>query len=536
MMNQITHLCIESKPNEGGTLLTWQLGSIPVTKICLSEGARYDLTVTATLTNLVLVIGDEVVEPSRIHQSADSTTYLWRFSPDFYAGEVEIELLNRDCSVFCERADVSPDPKKLGQAFYREILEDLEARVASCLYGGKAGALRIKHSGEQHPPMAFMAMLVGKIDSIERAFANIASAPHRTLISDRSEVKLHQVRRIDAVTILSTTHRPTLVASMRGIEGSSRRETINVPRRQHSFDTASNRIVLGYIDSIVRRCQMLRKALSSECDPGDTDVLESGKKQRWSSKLATLEARIAKLSTETFLDGLKPRSESSGAYIAIARHPAYNRFCRIARQILNPVTKLAVDSEQLLTLKSTYQLYEYWTFFVVLDEVQKQFPQLNWTNHFGLKKHELFHTLASGSAATGNDVNVSIKVEFQRNFGNQTVPYAVSSPCRPDVVVEFIRQGWSRPKFIVLDAKYRSMPTSIQKGINDMHVYRDSIRYSLNEPAIASAFILTPRKLQLPIFDSAFQSKHGIGAIQVSPGDVSGLAAILQSSLHDANV
>jgi len=532
-MAKSTRFQIERIFGDCNSTCLWDSHEMMDSPIRLSEGFRYRFSASSN-DDLTLFIGDEYAEPVLVQTTPDSTKQTWIYSPDFYAGEVEIQLMSKGRRVLSCRADVSPDPTKLGQAYYREILEDLETRASSCLYGGKAGGHRIKRSGENYPPMAFMAMLGGRIESFERAFAAIVSSPHRNLVSTRQDIKLHQVKRIDAVTVRSTARRPSLVASIRGIEGSSHRETINVPKRQHSFDTAPNRITLGFLEAIVRRCQELQGSLLSQTDSDESETLVSTKKERWSMRLAELEGRISRLSKSSFLDDLKPRSESSGAYIAIARHPAYNRFCRIAREILNPITQLAVESDHLLTLKSTFQLYEYWTYFAVLDEFRKRCPTLVWTNDLGLTKNELFHTLKSDSAATGTDGALTIRIAFQQSF-HQGQPYTISRACRPDIVVQISSPLWERPCWILLDAKYRSMLGSIQSGIDDMHVYRDSIRYSPTEPAVSAAFILTPRALNLPIYDPAFHAEHGIGAIQVSPENVTGLSSVVDRAMQNLN-
>ena len=85
----------------------------------------------------------------------------------------------------------------------------------------------------------------------------------------------------------------------------------------------------------------------------------------------------------------------------------------------------------------------------------------------------------------------------------------------------------------VFDAKYRAANASIQAGIDDMHIYRDSIRYSPDQIAIESAFILTPIETSMSVFDTDFQQTHGIGAIQFSPLTSCKLSTVLKRLVFD---
>lgn len=521
-MNLLRNFRIEQELVHEQPIPIWESGASHEVRLC--EGRHYRLTASSLEPELALFVGDTKIVPSRVHQSTDSTVKAWNYSPEFFAGEIEIKLVDENSIVFSCHADVSPDSRKLGRTHYHELLEDLESRASSCLYGGRAGGLRTQRGGERYPPIAFLSQLSSQIDKLTKSFAAIVKAPHRNLVSIRHEAKIHQVRRIDAATVRSVARRPTLVAAIRGIVGARQQDRVNVPRRQHTFDTAPNRIALGYINALCRQCESLRDALIAD---EDLETLEETQKGRWLERLSSLQSRVDKFLQVPFFDGLKPRSEDGGAYIAVARHPEYNRFCRIARQILNPVTMLAVDSEQLMTLKPSYQLYEYWTFFAVADEIQNMDLGLTWTADFNLTEGSLFHSLRSKSKFVGVSDDLTVKVIFQANFSGGS-PYSVTRACKPDIVVEIQHASWARPKRIVLDAKYRSAQGSIQTGIDDMHVYRDSVRYTRDEPAIESAYILTPIELDGKIYDPEFQREHGIGAVCLSPGNTVKMKALLK--------
>ncbi len=524
-MNQLRHFRVEQELLNGQTMPIWE--SVTSRQIRLCEGRRYRFTASSSEPDLALLIGGDHLAPSQVHQSADSTVQVWNYSPEFFAGEVDVKLIDNSSIIFSRVADVSADSRKLGREHYHELLKDLESRASSCLYGGRAGVLRTRRGGEKYPPIAFLTQLSSHIDSLAKSFAAIAQAPHRNLVSTRHEAKIHQVRQIDAATVRSVARRPTLVAAIRGVVGARQQERVNVPRRQHTFNTAPNRIVFGYVNALGRRCEGLREALLAD---EDLETLESTRKGRWIDSLSLLQSRIDKFSRAQFLDGLKPKSENSGAYIAVARHPTYNRFCRLARQILNPVTMLAIDSEELMTLKPSYQLYEYWTFFAVVDVIQSMPLGLSWSADFDLTEGNLFHSLKSKSQFIGAGEDLTIKVVFQANFSSGS-PYSVTRACKPDIVIEMQRPSWVRSKRIVLDAKYRSSAASVQSGIDDMHVYRDSIRYSRDEPAIESAFIITPVELKGKIYDPEFQRTHGIGAVCMSPGNTKKVKALLKQVL-----
>ena len=115
---------------------------------------------------------------------------------------------------------------------------------------------------------------------------------------------------------------------------------------------------------------------------------------------------------------------------------------------------------------------------------------------------------------------MKITLTFQRVFGKQSDDaglFSISKTCIPDVVLE-VERGTVR-KTIIFDAKYRASRDSIHAALSDMHVYRDAIRKSADEPGIHAAFIVTPAHhadLQR-YYNEDYRHEYRFGAYDLSP-------------------
>ena len=177
--------------------------------------------------------------------------------------------------------------------------------------------------------------------------------------------------------------------------------------------------------------------------------------ERWGDLSQRFQKKLMQMRRTSFLAEVKPAKPDAAALLAIARHPAYSHFDRIARRILCPRVALGGDADKMLCLRNTYDLYEYWCFFTVVEAVQLALPEVAWKSNIAITPGKLLLNMKNGSSLTGSHGDCQISVVFQQTYRkdqDQNGLSSISKTCIPDIVLTIEKAGTIRT--IIFDAKY----------------------------------------------------------------------------------
>lgn len=493
-----------------------------------------------------LCIGDEAVAVTRTVDRASGIRMEWEWEVSFYAGEVVLELMHDEHSLLEVVLDVAPHPGKLGSEAYEELLRELQELAEGVLFGGTPARARLEHARAKTPPMARFSLLIAYMAKLERAFAAIESSPHRSLQALREERSLVNVRRVDSQTLKTALRRmPVLTALTNSTShGAGASPRVNVPIREHTFDTSPNRYVLSLLLRLKKACELLAETFEQLAGGPDTVGPTVQRLKRWSARVTGFRNRFERLiRNSSVLDGLSPQAPDTAALMAISRHPAYARFDQLARRVLEPAVSIGDEADKVLSLRSTYTLYEYWCFFTVATALRQALPGVEWKQTDGVTRSDLFLNLSRGltlqaASGPGRRIILSFQECYSPGVRAGGRPGSISRECNPDVVLTI--EGEQETQILIFDAKYRSAVDSIQAGLDDMHVYRDAIRTPDGDAAIDVAFILTPThdSAASQFYTPEYRQRHRFGAFDLAPGkaeQVERIAEYLRSHLapHD---
>ena len=481
-----------------------------------------------------LLVSDEEIPPAYKELTANKTRIRWNWQITEYAGEVVFTLLEGDESFAEAVLDIAPNPYKLGSEVYRELLLDLQEKAEGLLFGTTPAQVRLQHQEAEVPPLARFALLRSYLPALERAFRNIEQAPHRRLIAEREERPLHKVQRVDNRSLRTALKRMPVLAALSNRDStmSGEHATLNVPRREHTYNTSPNRHVLAILHRLAALCADL-------CDRFDGISANQGEEpdyrrraERWATLSHRFEKQVNRLRRADFLSGLRPSKPDAAALMTISRHPAYSHFDRIARHILSPRVALGGDADKLLSLRPTYDIYEYWCFFMVVEAIQKAMPGVTWKSNINITPSKLLLSLKNGSSLDGTVGDTEISVVFQQRYRkekNSDGLFSISKTCIPDIVLK-LKHGETL-RTIIFDAKYRSSWESIHAALSDVHVYRDAIRRDADNSGIEAAFILTPAHhtgLER-YYTTEYHKQFSFGAFDLSPRNMEQFNQIVQA-------
>lgn len=463
----------------------------------LRENGQYIIEAQGVSTSKYrLLVSDQEIEPRYKESSPTKTAFRWLWLVSEYAGEVLVSLLDGDWEIFFCTLDVSPHPNKLGSESYSELLADLQEMAEGLLFGMTPSHLLVEQQEASAPPMARFALLRAYFSKLDKASRAVAQTPHRRLVAEREERPLHKVHQVDTRSLRLAVRRMPVLMALRHKEerAAATPPKLDVPHRIHTFNTPPNRHILSLLIRLIALSADLKRRFdlaSSENTSGNADI--SSRAARWASLTEGFLTELQKLSRVEFLAGLMPSKLDAAALMTIARHPAYAQFDQVARKILNPHVAPGESSDIPLTLRPTYDIYEYWCFFQLADALQQAVPAATWKSSITIRQSNLLLTLPNGSRIEGNVADRYFCLTFQKGYGSRqprSQTYSITKTCVPDFVLE-CRQGVAR-RLIIFDAKYRASVESIHSALSDIHVYRDAIREPSGQSAIHAAFILTP--------------------------------------------
>lgn len=471
-------------------------GTEPLPVGFLRENGRYRITLEAEgQCDMTLLISDEEMLPATKELTPDKTHIRWDWYIEEYAGEVVLSLVHHSEPMLEAVLDIAPNPYKLGAEVYDELLVDLQEKAEGLLFGTTPAQALLQHQEADVPPLASFALMRSYLPALERAFRNIEQAPHRILVAEREERSLPKVRRVDTHSLQSALKRMPVLAALKNRQTSGVRQqtTLDVPRRVHTFDTSPNRHTLALLFRLGALCEDLCQRFHNARSSSHEEPEFRRRAERWHALSQRFHKQLMRMRRAAFLTEVRPSKPDAAALLAIARHPAYSHFDRIARRILCPRVALGGDSDKMLCLRNTYEIYEYWCFFTVVDAIQVALPEITWESNISISPSRLLLDLKNGSSLDGVWGSGQISLVFQQKYTktqDSNGLFSISKTCIPDIVLTV--KTCDEVRTIILDAKYRSSWESIHAALSDIHVYRDAIRTDGDQPAIDAAFILTP--------------------------------------------
>ena len=444
----------------------------------------------------------------------------WKWTPGFYAGEVDVEMRNADNKpVGRWRLDVSPDPDKASREIFQQMLDDIFKYNRALALGQEPAQRQFGTLDEFADLIIEFYRLRSRVEQIDRSLVAVNREPVQTLRPRRHLTLPHLVRRADRQSARAALRQPALLA----IAGVLPKETVSftqppvvdTPAVEYHYDNPANRCLLYMLRQLQQRCSELTKKLQKNVDKENSSETETALTPRWpvwKKVLSQLNQRLERASRQLpFRDVTRPEVTAAGLN-AVAAHPLYAQVWRVGWEALR---RGIAGSEQAdwLPLSPTWGIYERWCFVKMSHWVKQRqlFPKMAWTDPSNTADGK--HQSLEGESGEGDRVRLQFQVTFRNTRGEKNEFWSVSRERRPDIVLDWTIGD--NTGFLIFDAKYTAK--DVLNKMETAHIYNDSLRMGHRRPA-ASILLIPAAGDARWLKDQDFIKENRVGVLPLHPG------------------
>lgn len=462
--------------------------------------------------DLELYIDDERIPCTQLGGSTS-----WKWSPKFFAGTVAADLVEQNGETITRYLlDVSPDPSKLGQEIFDQMVEEICGFDNGLILGTEPATMPIGQTGHSEHPTVRLARMLRYRKAFLSALRGIEEDPHRSIRHSRILINPSGLRRVDAQTMRSsiTSGAAFTIKSISGdpSPATAKQPFFDVPVSEVTMDSPANRALLAILNTVVASAKRIITKFDQEAEK-ETDEFSTAMKDRWPRRKAMIDRFIGELAYFRGRNPLRAVSRpelSSAGLTALSANPRYARARSIAWKILRPGFSGGTTQET-SWMSPTWHVYEAWCMVRLCKAFRDGIPELDWHEH---------HDKAADYSYEGTHEGKRLTLRYQPVFTygkglKKSEFWSISAEFRPDIVVSIDGEKLSR--WLVLDAKYSCSRQSILTQMRSAHIYHDALRRNHRPPD--RSLLLVPSAEIEPgwLQDISFHETHGVGVTAFSP-------------------
>ncbi len=453
-------------------------------------------------------------------KQVDENSGEWKWTPGFYAGEVDVEMRDADDkSVRKWRLDVYPDPNKVSHEVFQQMLKEILCYNPALAIGQEPAQRQFGALDESDNLIIEFYRLRSRAEQIDRSLAAVIREPVQTLRSHRHLTLPHLVRRADRQSARAALRQPVLLA----IAGVLPREqvsftqppVVDTPAVEYHYDNPANRCLFYMLQQLQRRCSKLMKELQEDVEkenPSETETALAPRWPVWEEELGQLDQCLKRASRQLpFRDVTRPEMTAAGLN-AVAAHPLYAQFWRVGWEALRRRGIAGTELVDWLPLNPTWGIYERWCFVKmsqwVKQLVKQLFPEMNWSDPSDTTKE---YQRLEGKSEAGNMVRLQFQKTFRNTKGEKNEFWSISNERRPDIVLDWTIGN--NTGFMIFDSKYTK---NVLNKVETAHIYNDSLRMYHRRPA--ASILLVPATSDASWLEKQnFIAENRVGVLPLHP-------------------
>lgn len=487
------------------------------------DGQKFEMAVGAASVGFmelrtyrfgVLADCDFYIDDVRLETIVHEGELFWSWTPGFFAGEVVAELVDLQGRLKASyRLDVAPDPAKLGSESFAEMLQTIMLFDPALLFGTEEAQYQIGNEGLNSNVHLQYSRLRRYGEQMLGAMQKVAQKPLTVLRHERTSVQAHRVKRLDRQSIHQALKNPAAVGLLCA-DSLARRDlsdvSFEVSTGYDEQNNPANQAIALVLNEVMRRCRRVSEALqrlsASEKVSGTRSLL-APRLARRINYLESLHQKLRRLGrSEPFCNVTTCRLSAAGLN-AISAHPAYARAYRFGWYALRPGITGEGNGES-IWISPTWEVYERWCYVMVLDQLQRRFPDLKWQNLKASSRADCIQWRGQGESET-LDVWLQVSCPAVDQLPHKGFS-SLSGYRIPDIAITMKTVDSTR--FVVLDAKYRASRTSVLDSMASAHLYHDCLRWYGQKPDYS--LLLLPKAGAVPVLEtSEFRTSHGVGVL-----------------------
>jgi hypothetical protein len=406
---------------------------------------------------------------------------------------------------------------------FQGMVNELWNEDPAFVIGSEPATHQIGELGTFEDPWLAFARLRRYTPDFLRAMAAVRARPRRSLRARRDSTALHQVRRVDRRSVTALVRSPAaalFVEHPAEQSGSAQHVRLDVPVVEQTVDSSANRTILALTLALQQRARVIRERLHQlvvrQADSETRTALDS----RWPTRRATLDAmdgHLTKLATRWPFTEVSRAEITAAGLTSVAADPAYARAWSSGWRALRHGVD-APDTTERLWMSPTWEIYERWCFVRLGKMLRESFPE--WS----------FCRLVSPHRWVGSHQGRRAELSLQPTFSSSAVQkegrWSISKQREPDLLLTV--DGFGQPRFVVLDAKYRTARANVLDAMSSAHIYQDSLRIGARRPE--ASLLLIPAGGAAPwLQDESFHTQQRVGVFVFSPDGIGGLPAAIRS-------
>lgn len=455
----------------------------------------------------------------------------YRFSTDFYAGDVRITLASAGKVLFDHQLVIDPDRFKLTRTDYRLMVADIRRATLALYRFGNVTLPAPTSASARRTALLTLELIRAHFAQFESAVSRVARQPATHLAASSKRVDVLSARRLESRNLVRALRSksmrkatngerlaaPKFVAATKGYWV----QKVDEAKRVETRDIYEHRAILGFI-------MWLEKILAHVLHDLDPDQAELPLSIR--HRIENWRSRLRKIRSEDLFRGIKAET-ALRATTRFRMHPDYaNIFTAMSAMRSGLGDREGVVSA--LPVDRTYVLYEMWCYIKLLEAASELVPSTKASIAGilrGIDDPSRLGVVLSRGDPSRIDLGDGCALTYQRRFS--TIPDGEGArtfvlDAIPDVCLSALDENGQCKALAVFDPKYR-VGSSLLDGLRDLHVYRDAIVGS-NGPLVRYAVALTPGSNLLNCEGGSIPEDRP-AALRVRPGhDSSEFRALLK--------
>lgn len=452
------------------------------------------------------------VDDVELRHCPSSEGYLWR--TEFYAGTVEISVLDTKSRTYIFTAEVVPVNRKIGNVEFRSMVSDIHSFDADLLIGTSAAmqGFGVESAAATLKLFVSLARIRAHGPDFLAQVESVFNSPHRHLKPSARRIPVSKIRVLP--TGAAKDARLVAIAHA-GVDTEDELDSIQLLclLPEMSTDTAANQTLKALLLRFRARVMALIRIVE-QCDLGQEHTEQSRRMKYRLALLSALKARASTLLSQPLFSSISKAETSAAGLTHIAANPSYNLAYRSGTSAIRTGI-YGNDRRDSLNVSPTWGVYETWCYVCLFKALQVELQIVEWLptrSASAIAQVAFFAILKSGAR---------LELLFQADFpsegpSNSRLAWSISKKRIPDIVVIWLFE--EQCKFYVLDAKYRSGVSNTFDAMESAHIYRDSLRMGVTRPDQAHLLMPGPTSVE-SIEDDEYWKKNQVGTIsQFSPG------------------
>lgn len=483
------------------------------------------ITIETRTTNLPIVrLAGRIIQAQRLATIKEGFLGEYEFLIDTWAGRTALQV-HDGTAQSAVMLEIRPNHRKLGENEFDAMLHELAQRSSNILWGLSPGAGRGMTSSPS-PAVVHPAVIASQLPLLERLLTIFMVDPPRVTLRRREARPLDLTRRADLATLRWLGRKPLFLEALRGNAIAAGHTNPRAPIDQPTTNTSVDHPITRYFAYLLRCLSLRLRKSAATLRSGSgrifRDIAVEEHAHALASELDLAIARIDKhLSSRPFREVLAaPPNET--ALQLLGDHPLFTAIHRICQLLLYPGLAYGPDGNIYSALKHTYDLFELFVLFRMIDELPKQLGA-SWTTEASrsgsYKGREERPEDRAAWLFRGPD-GLTLELRYQQWFSRAKSPpdnrmfTSLSGVNIPDYVL-ILRRNRVLISWVIIDAKYRSGRQAVDQGLGDVHRYRDALR--VRGARAQGAFVIVPRlQDESAVYSTKdFHEQHAFGVLQL---------------------